>query len=85
MLLGMLTCKEALERLDDYLDRELSAEEIQRVQSHLKICRACTRKFASEANFIQETRRKLDRLALPPDLMGRISETLSQAQQEETK
>lgn len=82
MLLGMFTCKEALQRLDDYIDRELSAEELERVKRHLKICHDCTRKFAAETSFINETRRTLDHLSVPADLMSLISRTLSQTGEE---
>lgn len=77
MLLGMLTCREALKRLDDYIDRELSTEELERVKNHLKICHACTRKFATETSFVRETRSKLDHLALPEALMRQVSQKLS--------
>jgi anti-sigma factor RsiW len=79
MLLGLLTRKEALRRLDDYIDRELSPEEMERVRRHLKICHACTRKFAAEQNFVREMRAKLDHLVLPPDLLRQVSAALTQA------
>jgi len=82
MLLGMLTCKEALQRLDDYIDRELTAEEMEQVKNHIKLCRACTRKFAAEATFVAEMRSKLDRLTVPADLMEQISRTLTQRSEE---
>jgi anti-sigma factor (TIGR02949 family) len=77
MLLGMLTCREALQRLDDYIDRELSQEEMDRVRRHLKICHACTRKFATEESFVREVRAKLDHLSVPSGLMSRISVSLT--------
>jgi anti-sigma factor RsiW len=82
MLLGMLTCREALQRLDDYIDRELAPEEIELIERHLKICHACTRKFATETGFVREVRRTLDRLALPSDLLGSISHRLTQERRE---
>lgn len=84
MLLGLLTCKEALRCLDDYIDRELSREEIERVERHLRICHACSRKFATEASFVQQLRGTLDHLAVPPQLMSRISIVLAQSNDPES-
>ena len=35
------TCEEIFARLDDYLDRELSADEMRMVKEHLETCAAC--------------------------------------------
>lgn len=80
MLFGILSCKEALQRLDDYLDRELTPEETRRVQRHLKLCRACATKFATEARFLEEMRGKLERLEVPSHLKNSISALLAQEQ-----
>jgi len=81
-ILNLYTCKEALQRLDDYLDRELSPREMQLVQRHLKICHECSKKFAFEAELITQVRVKLQRIDLPSGLMERLSQTLSQSQEE---
>jgi len=36
------TCEETFRRLEDYVDRELSAEEMERVREHLKTCEGFT-------------------------------------------
>ena len=58
--------------LDDYLDRELSAEEQQLVEKHLEVCAACAKDFAFEGQVIQQIRAKLERISLPDDLMAKI-------------
>jgi len=73
------TCEEAFRRIDDYLDRELSAEEMRLVEEHLEICAACTREFNFEASVLRQVHAKLERVALPSDLLGRI---LSQIDEE---
>ncbi|HLK54988.1 MAG TPA: anti-sigma factor [Chthonomonadaceae bacterium] len=78
-LLNIYTCKEALARLDDYLDRELSPEETKKVAQHLKICHACTDRFKFEAELIQGLRAKVQRIDLPPDLMENVSQALQNA------
>lgn len=71
--LDRLTCEELFARLDDYLDRELSAAEIRLVQEHLEICAACAGEYRFEVAVIEGVRQKLRRLAVPPDLMSRIA------------
>ena len=77
-ILNIYTCKEALQRLDDYVDRELSPRETEMVKRHLRLCRECSRKFAFEADVIREVRAKLQRIAAPPDLLARVSQALSE-------
>jgi anti-sigma factor (TIGR02949 family) len=72
--LTRITCEEAFRRLDDYLDHELSAEETERVEDHLRICALCAREFNFEASVLKSIRRKLDTSAAPPQLVSRVRE-----------
>lgn len=38
-----LTCGQVLDRLSDYLDRELGAEDRARLEAHLRGCEGCAR------------------------------------------
>lgn len=60
-----LTCEETFRRLDDYVDRELSREERERVERHLASCAECAREYRFEASLIQGLRAKLDCLRVP--------------------
>lgn len=70
--LDRMTCESAFRRLDDYLDRQLSPDEMRLVEEHLQICEACTREFTFEASVLDGVRRKLKSLEMPPDLLARI-------------
>ena len=70
--LNRKTCEDAFRRLDDYLDRQLSADEMRLVEEHLHICDACTREFAFEASVLKGVKQKLGHLSAPPDLLSRI-------------
>lgn len=63
------TCQQVFNRLDDYLDRELSAEESQRVTEHLATCAQCLDEYRFEANLRAELKRKLRRLEVPSHLL----------------
>ena len=71
------TCEEAFRRLDDYLDRRLSADEVRKIEEHLHICDACTREFTFEASVLDGVKHKLRHLTAPPDLLTRILAQLS--------
>jgi anti-sigma factor (TIGR02949 family) len=38
-------CREALERLDDYLDRDLTPHETSALEAHLQLCDHCTEEY----------------------------------------
>lgn len=73
----MLSCAECFRQLNDYLDRELSAEEATAVTEHLEQCGHCTGEFAVEREVLAAIRDKLARSNMPPGLMARISARLA--------
>jgi len=77
--LNRYTCEEAFRRLDDYLDRELSAEEMTLVHEHLEICAGCAREFNFEASVLRGVREKLQQIDLPDSLQARILAALENA------
>ena len=68
-----LTCEETFARLDDYLDRHLSAGEMLKVREHLELCEVCASEFRFERGVIEQVRSKLRRVEAPADLLSRIS------------
>ena len=75
--LSRYTCEEAFRRLDDYLDRELSAEETTLVREHLEICAGCAREFGFEESLLRGVRSKLRQIELPESLQARILSVLN--------
>lgn len=73
-------CAEAFRRLDDYLDRELSAEEMAMVREHLEICAVCATEFKFERSVLDQVREKLRRLDVSPALAQRIARALDEAE-----
>jgi anti-sigma factor (TIGR02949 family) len=82
--LNRKTCEDAFRRLDDFLDRQLSAEEMRLVEEHLQTCDACTREFAFEASVLKGVKQKLAHLSAPPDLVSRILAQLVSAREGES-
>jgi anti-sigma factor (TIGR02949 family) len=77
--LSRYTCEQIFARLDDFLDRELSATEMRLVREHLDTCATCAREHRFEATLIQDLRAKVGRVDIPPGLLFRISERLRAA------
>ncbi|MDQ3995994.1 MAG: zf-HC2 domain-containing protein [Gemmatimonadota bacterium] len=71
------TCEEMLRRLDDYLDRELTPDEMRRAEEHLETCEACVREFGFEANVIRAVRAKLRQVDVPETLLDRVAMSLA--------
>jgi anti-sigma factor (TIGR02949 family) len=72
-----LTCEQVFLRLDDYLDRELSAEEMRLVHEHLETCAVCAGEYRFEAGVISGLREKLRRIDVPISLRAKISALLA--------
>jgi anti-sigma factor (TIGR02949 family) len=76
--LDRLTCEEMIRKMDDYVDRRLSADEVRRVKEHLETCAICTRQYHFEETVLSDLRGKLKRIDVPPDLLGRISRLIDE-------
>lgn len=74
-----LTCEAAFRQLDDYLDRALDAEEMRLIDEHLATCAACLTEFTFERSVLEHVRGKLREVAVPPELLARISAQLADA------
>jgi anti-sigma factor (TIGR02949 family) len=75
--LSRFTCEEAFRRLDDYLDRELSAPEMTLVHEHLEICAGCAQEFDFESSVLHGVRAKLRQIDVPGDLQARVLRALA--------
>jgi len=77
MRIDRFTCEETFRRLDDYLDRELSAREMRWVQEHLEVCAFCAAEFAFEAGVLERVRSVVSRIEARPGLAERIRRSLA--------
>jgi anti-sigma factor (TIGR02949 family) len=67
-----LTCIEVFDRLDDYLDRNLSDEEIALVARHLDECLMCANEYRFEATVLEGLKARLRRVEMPAHLLSSI-------------
>ncbi len=80
--LDRVTCEHAFRHLDDYLDHELTPQEMQEIKAHLEICAMCAKEFRFQAEVLEEVRERIQRLALSPTLRGKVTSALRKAQVE---
>jgi len=77
------TCEETFRRLEDYVDRELDPREVERVRQHLETCSVCASEYAFEEKVLRSLRDTMRRISMPPDLVGKISRRIAEAQRED--
>ena len=82
--LDRVTCEDAFRKIDDYLDRELSDEDLTLIREHLEICEACATEFEFERSVLDGVRARLRRIAAPPDLLARITLRLAAERNKDT-
>lgn len=75
----MYDCAETYRRLQDYLDRELTPDEIVLVEAHLERCGMCAEEFRFEASVLHHVRTRVGADAPPEDLFARVSAALDEA------
>jgi anti-sigma factor (TIGR02949 family) len=71
-----IACEEAIRRLDDFLDGELTGRESRLVEAHLAACERCARHHRFERRAIDAVRGKLRRAPVDPSLRARITRAL---------
>jgi mycothiol system anti-sigma-R factor len=76
--IGPYSCEDVFLRLDDFLDRELSAVEMRLVREHLETCAQCASEHRFEARVLDDVRAKLNRIRAPQSLLDRIRGLIEQ-------
>ena len=66
------SCEEAVKRLNEYLDHEMSGAERDVVLKHLEICRPCLRRFTFEKTLVLSLRQKVTLLCAPVALREKL-------------
>ena len=74
----MINCDDAANLIYRYLDRELSQEDIQHLEEHLKKCQHCFGHLSFDRALRELVRRQSGEGQIPPYLKDSILKTLSQ-------
>lgn len=65
----MVSCRELIEQLWDYLDAELPPERMEEVAAHLAECARCYPQYRFEFAFLEAVARQRDRFPGPPQAL----------------
>lgn len=72
----MITCKEAVDRLWEYLDRNLDRVEEAELDAHLGVCRRCCGELEFSRRIQAMLRRSGDQPEAAPDVRARLESFL---------
>ena len=70
----MITCKNCLQALYPYIDRELSEDDVVQVQAHLDDCPQCLHLYQFQASVRRLVRTRCQEQCAPAALKSRIQE-----------
>jgi hypothetical protein len=70
------SCEEAVKRLNEYLDHQMTNAERLVVMRHLEICRPCLRRFTFEQTLVVSLRQKVALLCVPLAVRQKLSHLL---------
>ena len=76
-----MDCERIQEAIYLSFDNEIDAASRERLESHLASCSPCARRRNFTGNFLILLRRRVVRLAAPPELRRRILQSLPHRQQ----
>jgi mycothiol system anti-sigma-R factor len=62
----MISCREVIEELWDYLDGELPSERMEELAAHLAECARCYPQYRFEFAFLEALARQRDLFSAPP-------------------
>jgi len=74
--LDRYTCEQVFRLLDDYVDRELTREEIDRVEQHLATCAQCASESRFEHGIVEGLKNKIRHIDVPASLVEKIETAL---------
>jgi anti-sigma factor (TIGR02949 family) len=69
-------CQQAVQRLNEYLSRELQPEEAELVHEHLQQCKGCFDKFRFEETLLRTLRDKISSVSAPASLRDSVLKLL---------
>lgn len=72
----MIECHEAMEKLFEFLDRELDPEEHEEVARHFEVCARCYPALTFERSFREALLRSQEGEATPPELRSKVIQAL---------
>jgi len=77
--MSAMSCEDAQKRFFAYLDRVLSGEDVESLETHLEACLECCDRLAFSRRLDSFVRTRLGKAALPDGIEDRLSRALAAA------
>jgi anti-sigma factor (TIGR02949 family) len=74
--LDRYTCEQVFRLLDEYVDRELAAEEVTRVEQHLATCAQCAAEYRFEGTLLEGLKEKIRHIDVPRSAVEKVKSVL---------
>lgn len=71
-----MTCREAIDVLDDYLESTLTPDVLEKLEAHLRVCAPC-RAYLATYERTARLAAKVNRVEMPPEVKRRLHDFLS--------
>ena len=71
-----MTCRVAIDILDDYLDATLRGDTLEKFEAHLRVCAPC-RAYLATYERTAQLAAKANRVEMPPEVRQRLRDFLS--------
>jgi mycothiol system anti-sigma-R factor len=75
-----MTCEEAVNKLYEYLDRELNHATAEQLEKHLEICKLCCNHMEFEKSMKELVQKSCVQEKAPPFLKNKILDNMSQSE-----
>jgi len=72
-----MTCREAVDKLHEYIDSELDSATTEKIKKHLDLCRLCCNQFEFEKTMKELVHKCCERAKAPDVLKKKIADTLN--------
>lgn len=76
------TCEQVFQLLDDFADRELSADDMRKVNAHLDICAGCASEYQFHGEVLAALRARIQRISVSEGLRDRVAVALGRVRTE---
>lgn len=74
--LDRYTCEQVFRLLDQYVDRELAAGEVTRVEQHLATCAQCAAEYRFESTLLEGLKEKIRHIEVPRSAVEKVESVL---------
>jgi anti-sigma factor (TIGR02949 family) len=74
--MNSMSCEECIQKLDQFVDRELSDAEVRELKLHLEFCPPCEERYTFQSDLKRLVRTCMEQDVAPPGLREKLQKIL---------